>query len=82
MEKEVMKYCNINLLAVYQLKYNIYSCISNIDNISVYTISLHILTTQGAVVVVIAWKLDLQLPMQSAPITTNVVSSNPYHTNE
>jgi hypothetical protein len=23
------------------------------------------------------WKLDLQLPMQSVPITTDVVSSNP-----
>ena len=28
--------------------------------------------------VVIVW-LDLQLPMQSVPITTNVVSSNPVH---
>ena len=25
----------------------------------------------------IVWKLDLQLPMQSVPITTNVLSSNP-----
>jgi len=31
----------------------------------------------GAVVAVIVWYLDLQLPMQSVPITTNVVSSNP-----
>ena len=31
----------------------------------------------GAVVVVILWKLDLKLPMQSMPITTNAVSSNP-----
>jgi hypothetical protein len=30
-----------------------------------------------AIVVVIVWKLDLQLPMQSVHITTNVVSSNP-----
>ena len=30
----------------------------------------------GAVVVVIIWYLDLQIPMQSMPITTNVVSSN------
>jgi len=30
-------------------------------------------------VVVIVWKLDLQLPMQSVPITTNVVSLNPAH---
>jgi len=30
--------------------------------------------------VVIVWRLDLQLPMQSVPITTtNVVSSNPVH---
>ena len=27
--------------------------------------------------VLIAWQLDLQLPMQSLPITTKVVSSNP-----
>ena len=33
----------------------------------------------GAVVVVIVWKLDLQLPVQSVPITTKVVSSNPAH---
>jgi hypothetical protein len=32
-----------------------------------------------AVVVVIVWYLDLQLPMQFVPITTNVVSSNPAH---
>jgi hypothetical protein len=31
---------------------------------------------QGAVVAVIVWKLDLQLPIQSVPITTDVVSSN------
>jgi hypothetical protein len=31
----------------------------------------------GAAVVMIAWKLDLQLPVQSVPITTNVVCSNP-----
>jgi hypothetical protein len=29
--------------------------------------------------VVIVWKLDLQLPAQSVPITTEVVSSNPVH---
>jgi hypothetical protein len=32
----------------------------------------------GAVVVVILWLLDLQLPVQSVPITTKV-SSNPAH---
>jgi hypothetical protein len=30
-------------------------------------------------VVVIAWWLDLQLPLQSLPITTKIVSSNPAH---
>ena len=33
----------------------------------------------GAVVVVIVWWLDLQLPVQSVPITTKVVDSNPVH---
>ena len=27
----------------------------------------------------IVWKLDLQLPVQSMPITTKVLSSNPVH---
>ena len=31
----------------------------------------------GAVMIV--WQLDLQLPLQSVPITTNVVSLNPIH---
>jgi hypothetical protein len=31
----------------------------------------------GVIMVLIAWQLDLQLPMQSLPITTKVVSSNP-----
>ena len=29
--------------------------------------------------VVIAWYLDIQLPVQSVPITTNVVSLKPAH---
>ena len=29
--------------------------------------------------IVIIWKLDFQLPVQSVPITTNVVSLNPVH---
>jgi hypothetical protein len=33
----------------------------------------------GTVVVVIVWQLDLQLPVQSVPIITKVVSSNPIH---
>jgi len=31
----------------------------------------------GAIVVVIVWYLDLQLAVQSVPITTEVVSLNP-----
>jgi len=27
----------------------------------------------------IVWQLDLQLPVQSVPITTNIASSNPVH---
>jgi hypothetical protein len=34
--------------------------------------------TMGAVVVIV-WLLDLQLPMQSVPITTDVVSSTSVH---
>ena len=34
---------------------------------------------RGTVVVVIVWLLDLQLHMQSVPITTKVLSSNPSH---
>ena len=33
----------------------------------------------GAIVAVIAWYLALQLPVQSMPITTKIVSSNPVH---
>ena len=33
----------------------------------------------GAVVVVIVWLLDLQLPVRSMPITIKVVSLNPVH---
>jgi len=32
-----------------------------------------------AIVVVVVWLLDLQLPIQSVPITTNIVSSNHAH---
>jgi hypothetical protein len=33
----------------------------------------------GAVVAVIEWELDIQIHVQSVPITTNVASSNPAH---
>ena len=51
-------------------------------NIGEYYNILHIYFTllvrcSGAVVVVIVWLVDLQLPVQSVPITTEVVSSNP-----
>ena len=35
--------------------------------------------SKGTVVVVIVWYLGLQLPVQSVPIITKVVSSNPVH---
>ena len=34
---------------------------------------------KGAVMVVIVWQLDLQLPVQSEPITSKVVNLNPIH---
>jgi hypothetical protein len=38
-----------------------------------------IILDTGAVLVMIVWRLDLQLPMQLEPITSKVVSSNPAH---
>jgi len=44
------------------------------------TMNIHnLLFFRGAVVVVIVWYMDLQLPAQSVPITTKVVSLNPTH---
>ena len=43
------------------------------------TIVLSSYSISGAVMVVIIWQLDLQLPVQSVPITIKVVSSNPVH---
>ena len=37
----------------------------------------HVISLKMSVMVVIVWQLDLHLPMQSVPITTKVVSSNP-----
>jgi hypothetical protein len=34
---------------------------------------------EETVMVVVVWQLDLQLSIQSVPITTNVASSNPVH---
>ena len=40
---------------------------------------LNTIHSQGAVMIVIVWLLDLQLHMQSMPITTNIVRSNFAH---
>ena len=39
----------------------------------------YLYSTTATVMVVIVCKLDLQLPMQSVPITTKVVSLSPAH---
>jgi len=49
-----------------------------VENKLLYFVSLNASIREG-VLFVIAWLLHLQLPMQSVPITTNVVSSNPTH---
>ena len=51
---------------------NVFEPIYHIYSISTVTIAIG-----GAVVIV--WWLDLQLPVQSVPITNEVVSSNPAH---
>jgi len=40
---------------------------------------LNIPSRQRTVMAVIVWYLNLQIPMQSVPITTEVVSANPTH---
>jgi len=40
---------------------------------------LNTIHSQGAVMIVIVWLLDLQLHMQSMPIIINIVSSNSAH---
>ena len=43
-------------------------------------ITLHFITFgMGAIVVMIVWQLNLQLPVESVPITSKVVSSNLVH---
>ena len=39
----------------------------------------YVLLFHGVVVVVIVWKLDVQLPVQPVSTTTNLVSSRPAH---
>jgi hypothetical protein len=55
------------------------NCLSSLQYIHVEPISSVTLKNFGAVVVVIAWLLHLQLPVFSVHITTNVVSSDPVH---
>jgi hypothetical protein len=57
------------------------SCYVHVVHITMCTVlhSIVPITRRGTVVVVIVWKLDLQLPMQSVPITTKVVISNSVH---
>jgi hypothetical protein len=42
-------------------------------------LQIQMIENNRAIVVVIIWLLDLQLPIQSIPITTKVVSLNPVH---
>ena len=54
----------------------------SVSALSWYTKYIHYSKLQflkGAVVVVIVWYLDLQIPVQSVSITTKIVSSNPAH---
>ena len=43
----------------------------------IYQTPKTLLCLKDTIVLVLVWYLDLQLSMQSVPITTNVVSSNP-----
>ena len=45
---------------------------------SLQVIKMNTKNKLGTVVVVMVWYLELQLPVQSVPITTKVVSSNPF----
>jgi hypothetical protein len=51
--------------------------LDNVAYIYMHCIFKHVICIYArADVAVIAWQLDLQLPMESVPITTNVVTSN------
>ena len=64
-------YVNLSLPHVKSLE----STLISVANQLILSISRHPWT----VVVVIVWQLDLQLPVQSVPVTTKVVSSNPVY---
>ena len=44
-----------------------------------YNVVFYVILIYGAVLVVILWLLDIQLPVQSVPLKTKVVSSNLVH---
>jgi hypothetical protein len=50
-----------------------------VDKFGIFETALHISNFRGTVVVVILWKLDLQLLVQSVPITAKIVSLNTVH---
>ena len=71
---------------IYTWKKNVYQYIQIVkEGYFLFLISVYILyiielaIVLGAVVVVIICQLDLQLPVESEPITTKVVSSNLTH---
>ena len=57
-----------------------YLCVRGVDFSSISMILDGTEVYKGAVMLVIVWQLDLQLTMQSVPITTKVVSLNPAQT--
>jgi hypothetical protein len=78
----IVIYRNKILLYLHFIYTIVFPIINNLLTHSLLIIALPLLSlplTQGAVIVVIIWQLDLQLPMQSVPITTNVESLNPTH---
>ena len=78
-EKSVLITFFIRLMTYYFQRYFVYLYFSGlIDKNWMSTIISSVAC--GAIVVVIVWQLNLQLPMMpSLPITTNVVRSNPTH---
>ena len=64
---------SVPLLTTQRYRYNHLTTLG----IDIHLICLSVSEEGGAIVVVIVWQLDLQLPVQSVHVTTNVVSSNP-----
>jgi len=63
---------NIDACEILRFSSEIKACIS------LWLHSINIITTENIKIVIIWW-LDVQPPVQSVPITTNVVSSNLVH---